>query len=86
MGSLHVKLLRVSHRISEMGQETIKSCVKKTESQKLSKETHHRVSFRKDETDSFGVGLLLAIKNYSFDDTPQLRRSLNHWLPNAERP
>lgn len=77
MGSLPVKLLRVSHCTSEMDQETIVSCVKKTESQKLGKETHHHVSFLKDSADSFGVGLLLAIKKYSSDDTPQLRKSLN---------
>lgn len=52
-------------------------CVKKMESEKLGKETHHHVSFLKDSADSFGVGLLLAIKKYSSDDTPQLRKSLN---------
>lgn len=77
MGSLRAKLLLVSCCISEMDQETIKSCVKKTENQKLGKETHQRVSFLKDQTGSFGVGLLLAIKKYSFGDSLQLRKSLN---------
>jgi len=64
MGSLHVKSPQVSRRLSELRQEAIRFCVKKKkESQKLSQEAHHHVSFPKDQTDSLGVGLLPAIKN-----------------------